>query len=111
MNFTPGRSLNSQVVSLTVFQETASRGLICCRSSWSSTVSKMCRIIELLGVRLWKCGSIAEGSAERPILSSWAPAAAIHPLDSATAKNRVNLAMLELLRSRRPVLGAARPPI
>ena len=49
--------------------------LIAWFSSWSVIRSKMWCSSELLGVRLWKCGSIADGSAESPILSSWACAA------------------------------------
>src|SRR5262249_42087070 len=48
----------------------------------------MCLVSELLGVRLWKCGSIADGSAESPILSSLtapcAPAPVTHPAQIST---------------------------
>ena len=59
----------------------------------------MCFIIELLGVRLWKCGSIEEGSADRPIFTSWAAAPASHPLASATVTTRIHLAMMSLRSS------------
>src|SRR5262249_15631158 len=54
----------------------------------------MCLVSELLGVRLWKCGSIADGSAESPILSSLtapcAPAPVTHPAQNSTAANFFN---------------------
>jgi hypothetical protein len=86
-NFTPARSLNSQVVSSSVFHEAASIGRTIWFSSWSTMRSKMCLVIELLGARLWKCGSIAEGSADSPTFSSCAmPAGAIRSAAIATER-------------------------
>src|SRR5215211_8899764 len=49
----------------------------------------MCLVSELLGVRLWKCGSMADGSAERPILSSCAPAGATNMTASMAVMTRL----------------------
>jgi hypothetical protein len=68
--------LNSQVVSSTARQELASAGFSFCSASCASSASKMWARSALLGVRLWKCGSIEVGSADRPTLSSCASAGA-----------------------------------
>ena len=41
-------------------------------SSWCVEPVEDVPSSELLGVRLWKCGSMAEGSADSPTLSSCA---------------------------------------
>jgi len=69
-NFTPSRSLNSQVVSSMGFQDTASPGRKRCFSSGMINRSKMTRAKALLGPRLWKCGSMEDGSDFKPIVSS-----------------------------------------
>ena len=46
VNFTPGRSLNSQVRVVDVFHDVASIGWIRWFSSWSSRRSKICLVAE-----------------------------------------------------------------
>ncbi len=52
-NFTPSRSLNSQVLSSSAFHEVASRGTSFMPASCPTSVSKMCAVIESLGVTWW----------------------------------------------------------
>ena len=52
VNFTPLRSLNSQVVSLIAFHEVARPGVRRCFASCSIRREKMCVAIELFGPRL-----------------------------------------------------------
>src|SRR5258706_2309535 len=56
-NFTPLRSLNSQVVSSIARQLSARPGFRCCCSSCFTSGSKKCFDMPLFGERLWKCGS------------------------------------------------------
>ncbi|KAG1212269.1 hypothetical protein G6F68_021821 [Rhizopus microsporus] len=49
-NFTPSRSLNSQVVSSTAFQAVASRGIRAILASCPTSVSNMCEVIASFGV-------------------------------------------------------------
>src|SRR6185503_7938797 len=71
-NFTPFRSLNSQVVLSIGFHDSARPGTRRCFSSCSTRLSKMWVSIELLGERLWKCGSIEVGSLATPMRISCA---------------------------------------
>jgi hypothetical protein len=72
---TPDRSLNSQVVSPTVFQLSASHGKSFVFGSRLVSRSKMCVATVLLGAALKKCGSIEVAGAARPMRSSAAWAA------------------------------------
>src|SRR5687767_9636384 len=71
---TPLRSLNSQVVASIGFHDSASSGTRRCFSSCPTRLSKTWLSIELLGERLWKCGSIEVGSLDTPKRISCAPA-------------------------------------
>src|SRR5687767_8959260 len=71
---TPLRSLNSQVVASIGFHDSASSGTRRCFSSCPTRLSKTWLSIELLGERLWKCGSIEVGSLDTPMRISCAPA-------------------------------------
>src|SRR5215211_4715343 len=76
VNLTPLRSLNSQVLSSSVFHDVARPGIIRESGSICTSLSKMCSAMLLLGKRLKKCGSIDVTSAATAILSSWAAAGA-----------------------------------
>src|SRR5688572_6999456 len=67
---TPLRSLNSQVRSSTTRHDSARPGLIFPPASFITSVSKICAPTLLLGVRLWKCGSIEVTSPPRAMLRS-----------------------------------------
>src|SRR5437667_649295 len=56
-DFTPGRSLNSQLVSLTVFQSVASCGISFRSESRVVRVSKMSKVTVMSGVRVLMWGS------------------------------------------------------
>src|SRR5689334_5178092 len=76
LNFTPLRSLNSQVVGSTVFHDVAMPGIMCESGSISTSLPKMCSATLLLGKRLKKCGSMDVTSAATAILRSCAVAGA-----------------------------------
>ena len=93
-NLTPLRSLNSQVVGFTAFQDSAIAGIS--RESASSVISlsKMCSAMLLFGKRLTKCGSIEVTSAPMPIWISWALA----PIAKLAARaTRVRRRVLDML--------------
>ena len=74
-NFTPGRSLNSQVEVSIAFHEVASRGSRDRSSPDQTRVSKTC-----LSASAWvpvavKCGSIDSGPERTPMFSVWAKTA------------------------------------
>src|SRR6185295_19940573 len=73
-HFTPLRSLNSQVVSSTARQLSASPGFRFCCSSCFTSGSKKCFDMPLLGERLWKCGSSEVIGVDSAIESSCAAA-------------------------------------
>jgi hypothetical protein len=75
-NFTPSRSLNSQVRSSTARHDTARPGFRRWFSSLSISRPKTCSPRLAFGVRRWKCGSIEVTSAARPIVIDCACAAA-----------------------------------
>src|SRR5688572_29220451 len=90
-NFTSRRSLNSQVVSSIAFHDSARLGRSRWRSSWSTRYSKMWLSNELLGVRLWKCGSIEVGSAATPRRRSWPYAAMAYASSAAPMMQRMDV--------------------
>src|SRR5256884_9188795 len=69
-NLTPLRSLNSHVLSSTVFHDVARPGIIFESGSICTSLSKMCSAMLLFGNRLKKCGSADVTSAATAILSS-----------------------------------------
>ena len=74
-NTTPGRRLNSQVVSSTDFQLSASHGMSMASGVRLVSRSKTCEATVALGAALKKCGSMDVAGAARPMRRSAAWAA------------------------------------
>src|SRR5688572_29817203 len=107
-NLTPRRSLNSQVVSLTMRQDSASAGWGCMFSSRKTSGLKMCWASAPLLSKLAKCGSTDSDSELSPIRSSAAasgPASA--PNASATTPAVISLRIFLLLSVERRLAFAA----
>src|SRR6267142_3368524 len=85
-NFTPLRSLNSQVVSSTARQLSASPGFRCCCSSCFTSGSKKCFDMPLFGERLWKCGSSEVTGVDSAMESSCAAAGSDRRAASAASR-------------------------
>ena len=83
-NFTPRRSLNSQVVSLMAFQLSASRGSSSSPSPDQTSVSNTCFNASAWGPVAVKCGSIESGPPRTPIVRVCATA----EVSSAVAHNK-----------------------
>src|SRR5947207_1498655 len=73
-NFTPGRSLNSQVVSFSAFQLSARRGSSSSPSPDQTSVSNTCFSASACVPVAVKCGSIESGPPRTPIVRVWAVA-------------------------------------
>ena len=84
-HLTFGRSLNSQTLPSITFQLTARPGISLPVGSVSTSRSNRWLRMALFGVRLWKCGSIAEGSAAKPILRSSAATGVAATIAATTA--------------------------
>src|SRR5690349_3710781 len=89
VNFTPGRSLNSQVESSTARQDAARRGKGLPSASAETSDSKIWRRRPLFWPTLWKCGSTDVASEATAILRSCADAMATDAMMDATRAARV----------------------
>src|SRR5689334_13714867 len=107
-NFTPLRSLNSQVLSSIVFHDVARPGIMRESGSICTSLSKMCSAMLLLGKRLKKCGSIDVTSAATATLSSCACTVAVQT-PAASAATAVRRETTVRIRIGDPELVMDRP--
>src|SRR5512134_763598 len=108
-NLTPLRSLNSHVVSLIGFQDSASPGEICRLSSDHTSVSKICFAASACVPSAEKCGSSDSGPPRTPIVSVCADALAV-PISTPAARVSATL-MLVRIFIEPPDIGVRSPPL